>query len=242
MNEGGAGLAISKRLRFEILRRDNHTCRYCGASAPDVKLTVDHVKPEALGGKTVPENLVTACEDCNSGKTSMPADAAIVADVEADAVRWASAMARAADAYRAAAAEARAYAAEFHEVWAGYTIGTTGEPVPLPDDWPEALERFRVAGLPIDVVIASVRPAMANEKVATENVFRYFCGVCWNQVGEMQALAEQILEADAAAPPRTYVRPPVAGPDSPGRLAAREAAARAASAEQRARKAARGDQ
>ncbi|MEJ7724319.1 MAG: hypothetical protein WKF64_08445 [Ilumatobacteraceae bacterium] len=34
---------ISRRLRFEILRRDGHTCRYCGARAPDVPLTVDHV-------------------------------------------------------------------------------------------------------------------------------------------------------------------------------------------------------
>ena len=38
-------MALSKRLRYEILRRDNHTCRYCGASAPDVTLTVDHVVP-----------------------------------------------------------------------------------------------------------------------------------------------------------------------------------------------------
>ena len=32
-------MAVSKRLRFEILRRDNHACRYCGQMAPDVKLT-----------------------------------------------------------------------------------------------------------------------------------------------------------------------------------------------------------
>lgn len=36
-------MAVSKRLRYEILRRGNHTCRYCGASAPDVPLRVDHV-------------------------------------------------------------------------------------------------------------------------------------------------------------------------------------------------------
>src|SRR6185369_3226628 len=66
---GGCVMAVSKRLRFEILRRDNHTCRYCGRSAPEVKLTVDHVKPEALGGRTEPDNLVAACSDCNAGKT-----------------------------------------------------------------------------------------------------------------------------------------------------------------------------
>lgn len=63
-------MAVSKRLRYEILRRDNHTCRYCGASAPDVPLRVDHVTPVALGGSDKPENLVTSCEPCNSGKSS----------------------------------------------------------------------------------------------------------------------------------------------------------------------------
>ena len=64
-------MAISRRLRYEVLRRDSYTCRYCGAKAPDVKLNVDAVVPEALGGSHKdPSNLTTACEACNSGKTS----------------------------------------------------------------------------------------------------------------------------------------------------------------------------
>ncbi|MFF0777048.1 HNH endonuclease [Streptomyces sp. NPDC003720] len=63
-------MAVSKRLRYEILRRDNHTCRYCGASAPDVPLRIDHVTPVALGGTDHPSNLVTSCEPCNNGKSS----------------------------------------------------------------------------------------------------------------------------------------------------------------------------
>ena len=35
-------MAVSKRLRYEILRRDNFACHYCGAAAPDVKLNADH--------------------------------------------------------------------------------------------------------------------------------------------------------------------------------------------------------
>lgn len=27
-------MAVSKRLRHEVMRRDNHTCRYCGGGAP----------------------------------------------------------------------------------------------------------------------------------------------------------------------------------------------------------------
>lgn len=81
-------MAVSKRLRYEILRRDNHACRYCGATAPDVKLNVDHVIPTSLGGSDAPMNLVTACADCNGGKTSsMPTP---VADVDQETFRRAA--------------------------------------------------------------------------------------------------------------------------------------------------------
>lgn len=36
----GTRKPISKRLRYEILRRDDHQCRYCGATAPHTPLTV----------------------------------------------------------------------------------------------------------------------------------------------------------------------------------------------------------
>ena len=54
-------MSITKRLRYEVLRRDDHKCRYCGADATDSKPTVDHVVPVALGGSDEPDNLVTAC-------------------------------------------------------------------------------------------------------------------------------------------------------------------------------------
>lgn len=89
-------MAVSKRLRYEILRRDNHACRYCGAAAPDAKLNVDHVIPQALGGKDKPENLVTACTDCNAGKTSSMPNAMVVADVDQETFRQAAEQVRAA--------------------------------------------------------------------------------------------------------------------------------------------------
>lgn len=59
---------MNRRLRFEILRRDNFTCQYCGRKAPYVSLEVDHVFPRIRGGEDSPENLVTACFDCNRGE------------------------------------------------------------------------------------------------------------------------------------------------------------------------------
>jgi hypothetical protein len=63
---------ISPKERWEIFARDNFTCRYCGRKPPEVALTVDHVRPVDADGTKEPENLVTACEDCNSGKSNRP--------------------------------------------------------------------------------------------------------------------------------------------------------------------------
>lgn len=59
---------VSATLRFEVLKRDDFACQYCGAKAPDVVLHCDHVVPACLGGKNEMENLATACSDCNLGK------------------------------------------------------------------------------------------------------------------------------------------------------------------------------
>lgn len=59
---------VSAKLRFDILRRDNFTCQYCGQTAPQVVLHIDHVFPVAFGGKASRWNLVAACADCNLGK------------------------------------------------------------------------------------------------------------------------------------------------------------------------------
>ena len=61
---------ISKKLRFEVLKRDSFTCQYCGARAPDAILVVDHITPVASGGESDILNLITACRDCNAGKAA----------------------------------------------------------------------------------------------------------------------------------------------------------------------------
>jgi hypothetical protein len=60
---------ISKRLRFEIFKRDHFTCVYCGRTPPEVVLQIDHLEPVSAGGPDDPANLFTACSDCNLGKS-----------------------------------------------------------------------------------------------------------------------------------------------------------------------------
>lgn len=61
-------VGISKKLRFEVFKRDKFTCQYCGKKAPDVVLHCDHIRPVADDGPTDILNLVTSCADCNMGK------------------------------------------------------------------------------------------------------------------------------------------------------------------------------
>ncbi len=62
---------ISTKLRFEIFRRDNHTCQYCGSKISDgIRLEIDHKIPVAEGGTDDYENLITACNECNIGKSN----------------------------------------------------------------------------------------------------------------------------------------------------------------------------
>lgn len=61
--------SLSKSIRFEVFKRDSFTCQYCGRKAPDVLLEADHIEPVAKGGTDDLLNLITACKDCNSGKS-----------------------------------------------------------------------------------------------------------------------------------------------------------------------------
>lgn len=64
--------SLSKKIRFEVFKRDKFTCVYCGRKAPDVILEVDHIEPVAKGGDNSITNLVTSCIDCNRGKRDIP--------------------------------------------------------------------------------------------------------------------------------------------------------------------------
>lgn len=59
---------VSAKLRFDIFKRDDFTCQYCGKKSPEVILEVDHIIPVSQGGTCITENLTTACYQCNRGK------------------------------------------------------------------------------------------------------------------------------------------------------------------------------
>ena len=56
---------ISQTLRMQVYERDGFACVACGVQT---NLSLDHIKPEVLGGESTLENLQTMCTSCNSRK------------------------------------------------------------------------------------------------------------------------------------------------------------------------------
>lgn len=186
-------MAITKRLRYEILRRDNNACRYCHAT--DTQLQIDHVVPVALGGTDDPSNLVAACKDCNSGKSASPADAALIAQVDDDAIRWAEALKVATERAELDRAERYALAEAVQDYWDTVMMPNTR----MDDDWERSIVSFATSGLTQNDLLEAVAIASRKYGLMKWERWRYFCGTCNGMIRERQQAARAIIEAEEAA-------------------------------------------
>lgn len=74
LNGKGSGW-ISKPRRLALYLRDRFLCQYCGrdlTTAAPREVTLDHLRPQCLGGTHVDGNLITACLSCNSRRQHTP--------------------------------------------------------------------------------------------------------------------------------------------------------------------------
>lgn len=187
-------MTISKRLRYEILRRDEHTCRYCGGTVPDVVLTVDHVIPLALGGTDEPGNLVAACKDCNAGKSADSPSSALVSDVLADSLRWSAAMQVAAGLALDEIEKTNAFVEAVNDAWMKWGNGV----IPRPGDWSRSVRNWYSIGVPVALITDAIDLAMTNRRIKHPEVWRYACGIVWKRVTQMREDASRHLREEGA--------------------------------------------
>ena len=184
-------MAVSKRTRFEVLRRDNYACRYCRSD--EGKLTIDHVTPVVLGGSDDPSNLVACCVDCNAGKSSSAPDADLVAEIDEDAARWARARERALAAMEKDRQDAAKWHRKFLREWKSWDKDASF----LPLDWRDSITRWVRLGLTVDQIIEAHDIACTKRSVRSRSVFAYMAGVLNNRLREIEARTalELVLEA-----------------------------------------------
>lgn len=176
-------MPISKKLRFEVFKRDQFQCLYCGRNPPVVVLEVDHIHPVSLGGTDDEFNLVTACFDCNRGKgaralTSMP-DATHRTEKRQEALDQL-------EAYNAIVMAEREQLEEAHNRVLNHWFieGGKSSDFFIEDGFMRSVRMF-LRRLPEDEVIDAIdiaysrRPLSSNHEYVT---FKYFCGVCWNKI------------------------------------------------------------
>jgi HNH endonuclease len=187
-------VSVSKRIRYEILRRDENACQYCGSMAPDVALTIDHVIPVALGGSDDPSNLVAACRDCNAGKASVSPDSPIIAAVSNRSAEFALAQANVAAHIKADMEAIRDYRDEFEGAWNawGRDVGDKRVTIPLPPDWKRSIAGWWRMAVPIELLLESIPTAMTSRGrnqtgIADADRFRYFAGIIWRTLEDYDA-------------------------------------------------------
>jgi 5-methylcytosine-specific restriction enzyme A len=61
--------SIPTSVRVDVLKKDNCRCVFCGATAQETQLQIDHIIPFSKGGSNDLSNLQTLCRECNRGKS-----------------------------------------------------------------------------------------------------------------------------------------------------------------------------
>ena len=166
---------LSKKLRFEVFKRDDFSCQYCGATPPKVILEVDHIEPVALGGADDMDNLITACFPCNRGKSATPLTAVpqSLADKAAETAEREEQLAG----YQAILAAKRERLED--DVWAVFHHWRGQEETTHQRF--QSVKRF-VDMLGLEDVLDAVDITLAARIFSDNREFRYFCGVCWKKV------------------------------------------------------------
>lgn len=173
---------ISKKTRFEVFKRDGFVCQYCGAHPPSVILEPDHINPVANGGVNHMDNLVTACFDCNRGKSanlltvipkSLKEKATEIKEREKQIAGYRETIQASLDRIE-------------DDLWTVVDVLITNGSIDgIRRDWIQSIKNFN-SKLPLHEVIEAAQIARARKPYSKNSRFSYFCGICWNKARELQ--------------------------------------------------------
>ena len=169
---------ISTKTRFEIFKRDNFTCQYCGKCVPSVILEVDHIIPVSKGGENSKDNLITACFECNRGKAgnelsqitdTLEAKVAKILEKELQYKAYKKMLDK---------IEKRLQneIAQLDEIYSSYF-----PKYELYDRFKNGSLRTFINQLGVNEVSISLHKAIS-KVYDSDRCIKYFCGICWNKI------------------------------------------------------------
>jgi hypothetical protein len=198
-------MAVSKRVRFEVFKRDAFTCRYCGRKPPEVMLHCDHVIPVAADGPDDPANLVTSCVACNLGKSDKPLGQVMPAIDEMVLLEGMQEALEAATSLRSSAEAARVQR-EAEDAAIDMVRGAYIDALDTDKYFQIAsVRRFLQKIGPESVLGAIDSTASASEAKGLSDyaAWKYFCAVCWRRVSRAEGKISvcTICGKDCTVPP-----------------------------------------
>ena len=173
-------IGLSKKLRFEVFKRDCFKCQYCGSTPPGIILEVDHIVPVSKDGTNEIDNLITSCFDCNRGKSNR--DLSSLPESTADKMEQMHEKEAQYLAFKKAQQKIQSrIKKELNGIEAVYSHYFEGF---------EFTDRFKNGSVRTFVKLlgfVKVEQAMhtACGRMFDENkALKYFCGICWNKIRE----------------------------------------------------------
>lgn len=172
-------MTINKKVRFEVFKRDGFKCAYCGKSPPVVTLEIDHIEPKSRKGLDNINNLITACFDCNRGKTNIPLNKApntlsqnleILKEQEAQLMEYRRFTKKVEDRIRKDIKDISKIYSDAYPEWA------------LSEIFQQVSLRRFLELLPKEKVIDAMRYSISKWPYDKNRVIRYFCGICWHKI------------------------------------------------------------
>lgn len=172
--------SLSKKVRFEVFKRDKFACQYCGRNPPGVVLEVDHITPVSLGGGNIEDNLITSCLDCNRGKSNVSLESVpktikdkheILEEKELQLKEYQKLV-------RKAQKRLDKEMSRVDDVYAMHNVEYR-----LSDKFLNSSVRMFLKKLPVEDVEEAMH--IACSRVNDSNgCIKYFCGVCWGKIKE----------------------------------------------------------
>lgn len=171
-------MPVSKKLRFEVFKRDNFKCQYCGKSPPEIILEADHLTPKSKKGKDEINNLVTSCFDCNRGKSnieieklpeSIKENYEILQEKELQLKEYQKLIAK-------IEKRVNEEIEKVNSVYEEYFPDMT-----LSDNFKRTSLRKFLSLLPVNEVVQAMHIA-CTKLYHQDRSIRYFCGICWQEI------------------------------------------------------------